>query len=112
MQAVSAFFGRISLARVIEGKVVQTENSRSTAPSVLETSTSNKRDRNSKPMLTIVAAIHAPDSITKILDSLALPSRAPPVAPPYRHSQPGFDTSQMCPAQQTVGSRQIPCEST
>jgi len=39
----------------------------------------------------IVAAIHAPDSITRILDSLALPSRAPPVAPVYRHSHSRFD---------------------
>ena len=29
----------------------------------------------------IVAAIHAPDTITRILDSLGLPSRAPPIAP-------------------------------
>src|SRR5262245_25316469 len=39
----------------------------------------------------IVAAIHAPDSITKILNSLGLPSRAPPVAPACRDSQTGFD---------------------
>jgi len=29
----------------------------------------------------IVAALHSPDAIRKILDCLALPSRAPPVAP-------------------------------
>ena len=39
----------------------------------------------------IVAAIHAPDSITKILDSLGLPSRAPPVAPACRDSHSRFD---------------------
>jgi hypothetical protein len=39
----------------------------------------------------IVTAIHAPDSITKILDSLGLPSRAPPVAPACRDSHSRFD---------------------
>jgi len=39
----------------------------------------------------IVAALHAPASITKILDSLGLPCRAPPVAPPCRDSQSSFD---------------------
>ena len=39
----------------------------------------------------IVAAIHAPDSITRILDSLGLPSRAPPVAPACRTAPSQFD---------------------
>jgi hypothetical protein len=31
--------------------------------------------------LDVLECIHAPDTITKILDSLGLPSRAPPLAP-------------------------------
>jgi hypothetical protein len=32
----------------------------------------------------ILAAIHAPEAIRKILDCLGLPSRPPPLAPPVR----------------------------
>jgi hypothetical protein len=39
----------------------------------------------------IVAAIHAPDTITKILDSLDLPSRAPPLAPARHDFHSRFD---------------------
>jgi hypothetical protein len=39
----------------------------------------------------IVAAIHASESIIRILDSLGLPSRAPPVAPASRTSPSGLD---------------------
>ena len=34
----------------------------------------------------ILAAIHSPDAIGKILDCLGLPSRAPPVLPPVAES--------------------------
>ena len=41
--------------------------------------------------MTIVAAIHSSDSIGRILDSLGLPSRAPPLAAACRTAQSKFD---------------------
>ena len=48
--------------------------------------------------LRIIAALHSPEAMRKILECLGLPSRAPPIAPvaPAEGIDRGFDFDQGC----------------